>query len=70
MNDGQAFLEKLEDLFGNEPLGSVEEQLFQWFLFAYTGKGNGLKDLDNLNFEIFKERLLVVIDAIYQWHTG
>jgi len=68
MNDGQSLLEKLEELFGDEPLDPVKEELFKWFLFAYTGKGNGVKNLDSLNFELFKDKLTVLIDAVYQWH--
>ena len=67
MNDGQPLLEKLEDQFGDEPFGPVEEELYQWFLFAYTGKGSGIKDLDTVNLELFKDRLGVLIDAVYQW---
>jgi hypothetical protein len=67
MNDGQPLLEKLEDLFGDEPFGPVEEELYQWFLFAYDGKGKGINDLDTLDLEIFKGRLAILIDGVYQW---
>ena len=66
MNNSQPLLEKLEDMFGDEPLGPIEEELFQWFLFAYTSKGNKIKDLDTSDFKIFKRRLNILIDAIYQ----
>jgi hypothetical protein len=68
MNDSQLLLEKLEDMFGDEPFGQVEEELFQWFLFAYNARGNNIKDMDNLNLEVFKERLNILIDTIYLWH--
>lgn len=68
MNVSQPLLEKLEDMFGDEPFGPIEEELFQWFLFAYTGKGNGIKDLDTINFDLFKERLITLINEIYQWY--
>ncbi|HEY5327204.1 MAG TPA: hypothetical protein VIJ27_09395 [Mucilaginibacter sp.] len=67
MDEGQPLLEKLEELFGNEPFDAVEEELFKWFQYAYTGKGSSIKDLDTLNFELFKARLTVLINAVYQW---
>ena len=60
------FLEKLEDLFGDEPFGLVEEELFQWFFFTYNGLGSGIKKLDTSNLELFKDRLAILIDAVYQ----
>jgi hypothetical protein len=68
MNDSQLLLEKLEDMFGDEPFGPIEEELFQWFLFAYTGNGKGIKDLDAVNFDIFKEQFTILIETVYQWH--
>jgi len=69
MNSSQPFLEKLEELFHDEPFDPIEEELFKWFMFAYTSKGSGIKDLDSLNFELFKNKLNVLIDAIYQYHN-
>lgn len=66
MNDDRPLLEKLEELFGDEPLQPVEEELFKWFIFSYSGKGNGIKNLDGLNFELFKTRLTLLIDAVYR----
>ena len=68
MNSSQSFLEKLEELFHDDPFDSIEEELFQWFLFAYTGKGSGIIDLDTVNLRLFKDRLIILIDAVYQWH--
>ena len=68
MNEGQSLLEKLEKLFGNEPFDPVEEELFKWFLYSYTGKGSSIEDLDKLSFELFKDKLTVLMDAVYQWH--
>jgi hypothetical protein len=68
MSSSQPLLEKLEELFGNESFNPIEEELFKWFIFAYTGKGSGIKDFDTLNFEVFKDKLNILIDAVYQWH--
>ncbi|MDB4926551.1 hypothetical protein [Mucilaginibacter sp.] len=68
MNKGQPLLEKLEELFIDEPLNPAEEELFKWFLFAYTGKGSGIMDLDILKFKLFKDKLAILVDAVYQWH--
>ncbi|MES2063126.1 MAG: hypothetical protein V4456_14460 [Bacteroidota bacterium] len=67
MESNHPLLEKLEELFGNEPFDPIEEELFKWFMFAYTGRGSGIKKLDRLNFELFKSKLNSLIDAIYQW---
>jgi hypothetical protein len=68
MNKHQPLLEKLEELFGDEPFNPAEEELFKWFLFAYTGKGSDIKDLDSLKFVLFKDKFIILVDAIYQWH--
>jgi hypothetical protein len=68
MNSSHPLLEKLEELFHDEPFDPIEEELFKWLMFVYTGKGNGIKDLDSLNFEAFKGKLNVLIDAVYEWH--
>ena len=68
MNDGRPLLEKLEELFGDEPFDPIKEELFKWFLFAYTGNGNDVKKLDSLNFELFKDKLIILVDAVYQQH--
>ncbi len=68
MDAGQSLLEKLEELFGEEPFDPVEEELFKWFMFAYFGDGKEIKNLDNSNFELFKNRFILLIDAIYFWH--
>jgi len=68
MNVDQLLLEKLEGLFGDEPFDPVEEELFKWFLYVYSGKGSAIKELDNLNYELFKCRLNLLIDAVYLWH--
>ena len=56
MNNNQPLLKKLEKLFNDEQFNAIEEELFKWFMFAYTDKGNGIKQLDSLNFEFFKAR--------------
>ena len=68
MDVDQSLLEKLEGLFGDEPFGFVDEELFKWFLFMYSGKGSGIKDLDILNFELFNDKLNLLINAVYQYH--
>ena len=67
MSSNQALLEKLEELFGNESFNPIEEELFQWFVFVYSDKGSGIKDLDKLDFEVFKDKLNSLIDAVYLW---
>ncbi|QTE41598.1 hypothetical protein J3L19_21970 [Mucilaginibacter rubeus] len=59
---------KIEDLFKEEPFDQVDEELFKWLIFSYFQKGNGIKNLNSLDFERFKEKLAVLVDAIYQWH--
>lgn len=68
MNVDQPLLEKLEGLFGSEPFDHVEEELFKWFIYMYSGKGSGIKDLDTINFELFKDKLNLLINAVYQYH--
>lgn len=69
MGGSQSLLEKkIEDLFGEEPLNEVDEELFKWLMFSYFDKGSGMKDLDDLNFELFKGKLTLLVDAIYQLH--
>jgi hypothetical protein len=59
MNEAQAKIEKeIEDLNGDEPLGAVEEELFKWLLFSYSERGGGIRDLDSVKFELFKEKLI------------
>lgn len=59
---------KIEDLFGEEPFNQVDEELFSWLIFAYFQKGNGIKDLDSLDFEQFKDKLSILVDVVYLWH--
>lgn len=66
MDENQSLLETLEILFGEEPFNPVEEELFQWFLFAYLGKGRRMNNLDSLNFALFKEKINILIEAIYK----
>lgn len=68
MNSSHPFLEKLEELFHDEPFAPIEEELFKWFMFAYIGKGTGIKTLNNLDFELFKTKLKTLIDAVYLYH--
>ncbi len=68
MKSSNLLLEKLEELFHDEPFDPVEEELFKWFMFSYAGKGSGIKGLDSLNFELFKGKLDSLIDAIYEWY--
>ncbi len=68
MDSSQSLLEKLEKLFGEEPLSPLDEELFKWFMFAYLGGGKEIKNLDSLNFELFKDKFTLLIEAIYLWH--
>jgi len=68
MNSGSPLLEVLEELFHDDLFDPVEEELFKWFLFAYTGKGNGIKNLDTLSLEVFKNKLDILLNAIHHWH--
>jgi hypothetical protein len=71
MNNDLSLLErKIEDLFGEEPFNDVDEELFRWLMFAYFDKGSNIKNLDSPNFERFKDKLAVLIDAVYLWHQG
>lgn len=64
-NDRLFLLDKqIEELFGKEPLESVEDELFRWFLFAYN-KGNGIRSLNRLEFDLFKEKFAILIELIY-----
>jgi len=38
MNSSHPFLEKLEELFHDEPFAPIQEELYKWFMFAYIGK--------------------------------
>jgi hypothetical protein len=69
-NDLSLLERKIEDLFGEEPFNEVDEELFRWLMFAYFDKGSNIKNLDGLNFKMFKDKLSVLIDAVYQWHQG
>lgn len=70
MDAGQSLLEKLEELFGEEPFDQVEEELFKWFMFAYLGDGKEMKNMDSLNFKVFRDKLALLIDAVYEWHQN
>ncbi len=70
MDAGQSLLEKLEELFGEEPFDPVEEELFKWFMFAYLGDGKEMKNMDSLNFKVFRDKLALLIDAVYEWHQN
>jgi hypothetical protein len=69
-NDLPLLEKRIEDLFGEEPFNQVDEKLFRWLMFAYFDKGSNIKNLDSLNFEMFKDKLTVLIDAVYQWHQS
>lgn len=67
MDEAQRKIEKeIEDLFGEEPLGPVEEELFKWMLFSYSERGCGINGLDRLDFELFKDKLMKLVEAVYQ----
>ncbi|HTK21049.1 MAG TPA: hypothetical protein VL442_16115 [Mucilaginibacter sp.] len=68
MNSSSPLLEVLEELFHDDLFDPVEEELFKWFLFAYTGKGNGIKNLDARSLEVFKSKLDILLNAIHNWH--
>ena len=66
MHDNKPLSEKLEELFGKEPLAPVEEELFKWFLFAWNGKGSGIKNLKAVEFERFKNGLVRLAGVVYR----
>jgi hypothetical protein len=71
MNNDLSLLErKIESLFGEEPFNEVDEELFRWLIFAYFEKGSNIKNLDDVDFKTFKDKLAVLIDVVYQWHQG
>lgn len=64
MNGFQTNLEQtIDEIFGDEPFGPVDEQLFKWFVYSLIGKGRDIRKLDALNFVLFKERFNVLIEA-------
>ncbi|MBB6108701.1 hypothetical protein SAMN05421821_10264 [Mucilaginibacter lappiensis] len=58
----------IDDLFGDEPFGIVDEQLFKWFIYSFVGNGRHIGTLDAPNYTLFKEKLVVLLDAVYKWH--
>ncbi|RKR82857.1 hypothetical protein BDD43_3048 [Mucilaginibacter gracilis] len=58
----------IDQVFGAEPYNAVDEQLFKWLIYALIGNGRYVRTLDALNFTLFKEKLSVLLDAVYQWH--
>jgi hypothetical protein len=69
MSDRKDLLTKLNELFKEEPLNAVDEELFQWYLFAYNGMGKGISSLDRSSYELFKVKLVELLDAVYIWNN-
>ncbi|EHQ25570.1 hypothetical protein [Mucilaginibacter paludis] len=59
----------IDEVFGPEPFGPVEEQLLKWLAFLLTGNGGKISCLDELNYNLFKEKLDVLLPAVYRWHV-
>jgi hypothetical protein len=71
MNGFQTNLEQtIDELFGDEPFGPIDEQLFKWFVYSFIGKGRDIAKLNTMNFILFKEKLTVLLDAVYEWHVN
>lgn len=69
MNGFESKLEQaINEVFGAEPFNAVDEQLFKWLIYSLIGNGRHIGTLDALNYSLFKEKLVVLIDAVYEWH--
>jgi len=68
MSDSKELLTKLNELF-KEPLNAVDEELFQWYLFAYNGMGKSISSFDRPSYELFKVKLVELLDAVYIWNS-
>lgn len=67
MNGFNLSLEQtIDEIFGKEPFNAVDEQLLKWLIFSLIGNGRHLRTLDALNYSLFKEKLNIILDAIYQ----
>jgi hypothetical protein len=53
--------------FPELPYSPVEEELWNWFMFAISGKGNSIKDLQAKEFAQFSDQLIKLIGAVYQF---
>ncbi len=59
----------IDEVFGPEPFGPVDEQLLKWLAFLLTGNGQSIGSLDVQSFTMFKKKLDVLLPAVYQWHV-
>jgi hypothetical protein len=67
MNGFNLSLEQtIDEIFGDEPFNAVDKQLLKWLIFSLIGNGRHLRKLDALNYTLFKEKLNIMLDAIYQ----
>jgi hypothetical protein len=73
VKDMERFESKLErtinEIFGEEPFNAVDEQLFKWLMFSMIGNGRHIRNLDSLNYTLFKEKLNILLDAVYEWQV-
>ncbi|SDF45356.1 hypothetical protein SAMN05216464_11864 [Mucilaginibacter pineti] len=66
METGQGIIEsQIGEFFGDEPWAPAEEELFKWLMFTYTPHGGTMKNLDNVNFQRFKERIGPLMELVY-----
>lgn len=59
----------IDELFGKEPFGLVDEQLFKWFAFSFVGNGRHIGALNTSEYTLFKEKLMKLLDDVYRWHV-
>jgi len=68
MNGNEPSLEQtIDEVFGPEPFGPIEEQLLKWLAFLLTGNGQKIGSLDPVNYTLFKEKLDKLLPAVYWW---
>lgn len=58
----------IDEVFGTEPFDAIDEQLFKFLIYSLIGNGRHIGTLDMLNYALFKDKLNIVLDAVYQWH--
>lgn len=57
----------IDTFFPNSAYSPVEEELWNWFVFALSDKGVAIKDLQADDFAKFSDQLTKLVAAVYQW---
>jgi hypothetical protein len=65
--DIKSIKELINAFFPESAYSRVEEELWNWFMFVISGKGNSIKDLQANDFAQFSDQLIKLVEAFYQF---